>query len=479
MSGVQKSKERLMAEILNLQVTTSILDNIIDVLWVKDLHGRYVMISESFALRYKKATHEVIGKTDFDIHPYHLAVQSLRNDNQVVQAGKKYIFLESELLADGTEQHFEVCKNPVYDFSGEIVGVLSVSRNITERKKMEENLIYISEHDGLTNLFNREYFEETPNRLLSQGITQIGLIICDVDGLKIINDTVGHRKGDEILIQVAKVLKDIVARQGTAARIGGDEFAVIIPHIKVSQLESLCSQIDSSIKKIDSGLGMIPLSVSCGYATTNLANETFDQLFKRVDDAMQKEKLLRNQSHRSALALTVKEMLKARDFLTEEHGDRLQHLVCNLAQQLNLPVTSFNELKLFAQFHDLGKIGISDQILFKPGPLTLEEKTEMCRHSKIGFRIAQSIPEFAVIADWVLKHHEWFDGSGYPLGLRGEEIPIECRILAIADAYDAMLSDRPYRKALSQEQAIAELLKYAGKQFDPYLVHKFIATTRW
>ena len=474
MLRVQKNREQLITEILNLQVTTSILDNINDVLWVKDLNGHYVLISESFVRRHGKPADEITGKTDFDLHPYHLALQYAHNDHIVIADARTHMFLEPELMPDKTEQCFEVRRSPVYDFGKRIVGTLGVSRDISERKKLENNLLYVSEHDSLTGLFNRRYFEKKIEKLSRQGIHHIGLMLWDIDGLKIINETLGHLAGDKALLKVATLLAQSVGPRGTVARIGGDEFAAIIPDVHTADMEYLCAGIDASIRQVNSGLGVIPLSVSSGYSSTDLTVENFEQLFKRVDDVMQKEKLLRMQSHRSALALTAKEMLKARDFITEEHGDRLQQLVIQLATVADATSINLNELKLFAQFHDLGKIGISDNILFKAGPLTPAEMEEMRRHPQIGFRIAQSIPELAVIADWILKHHEWFDGTGYPFGLRSAAIPLECRILSIADAYDAMISDRPYRRALTQEQAVAELKKYSGRQFDPDLTTLFI-----
>jgi HD-GYP domain-containing protein (c-di-GMP phosphodiesterase class II) len=192
---------------------------------------------------------------------------------------------------------------------------------------------------------------------------------------------------------------------------------------------------------------------------------------------MYREKMHRDRSTRSSTVQALMKALEARDFITEGHSDRLQQLVVSMAQELNLPEETINDLCLLAQFHDLGKVGISDDILFKPGPLTAEERKEMQRHSEIGKRIAQSVPDLEIIADWILKHHEWWNGQGYPLGLQGEAIPLPCRILAIADAYDAMTEERPYRKALSHREAVEELRRCAGQQFDPHLVEIFLG--RW
>jgi HD-GYP domain-containing protein (c-di-GMP phosphodiesterase class II) len=201
-------------------------------------------------------------------------------------------------------------------------------------------------------------------------------------------------------------------------------------------------------------------------------------VYKEVDNSMYREKLHRSKSTRSALVQALMKALEARDFITEEHADRLQDIVISLGKALRLSERNLADLRLLAQFHDIGKVGIPDRILFKPGRLNGEEYKEMQRHSEIGHRIAQSAPDLLPIADHILKHHEWWNGEGYPLGLKEEAIPLECRILAIADAYDAMTSDRLYRKALSQEQAFKELVKHAGIQFDPKLVPIFIVITQ-
>jgi HD-GYP domain-containing protein (c-di-GMP phosphodiesterase class II) len=201
---------------------------------------------------------------------------------------------------------------------------------------------------------------------------------------------------------------------------------------------------------------------------------SIDELFKEADNNMYREKLHHKESARSAIVHALMRALAARDFITEGHAERLQRLVAGMAVAIGLPESNAADLRLLAQFHDIGKVGVPDSILFKPGPLTPEERSEIERHCSIGHRIALSAPDLAPIADWILKHHEWWNGEGYPLGLKREEIPLECRILAIADAYDAMTSDRPYRKAITHEEAVKELERCAGSQFDPVLTPKFI-----
>jgi HD-GYP domain-containing protein (c-di-GMP phosphodiesterase class II) len=200
-------------------------------------------------------------------------------------------------------------------------------------------------------------------------------------------------------------------------------------------------------------------------------------LYIQADNNMYREKLHQIQSARSAIVKTVMKLLKERDFITEGHAERLQDIVSNLGAAIGLSASQIADLRLLGQFHDIGKVGVSDKVLLKPGKLTAEETIEMQRHCEIGYRIALSSGELAPIADWILKHQEWWDGSGYPLGLAGYDIPLECRILAIADAYDAMTNDRPYRKAMGYDDAIAELKRCAGTQFDPELVETFCNIT--
>ncbi|SMC95766.1 diguanylate cyclase domain-containing protein [Sporomusa malonica] len=352
----------------------------------------------------------------------------------------------------------------------------ALQQELAERRQIEKKLRYMSYYDGLTGLYNRTFFKQEMRRLEGAGQKPVAIILCDVDGLKLINDTLGHEMGDLLLDAVATVLKASVRSSDVVARIGGDEFAILLPQADGKQVGSICSRIRSAVDMYNAEHLELPLSMSIGYAVAEagMANAApMNELFREADDNMYREKLHRSRTTRSAIVKALLKALEARDFITEGHGDRMQEWMAELAAALKLSERRTGDLKLLAQFHDIGKVGIPDRILFKPGQLTPEEHIEVQRHADIGYRIAQSISDLIPIADFILKHHERWDGSGYPIGLRGSEIPLECRMLAIVDAYDAMTSDRPYRKALNPAVAAAELKQQAGNQFDPDLTAIF------
>ncbi len=479
MKETKKNREQLIAEILNFQVTASILDHVSDLICVKDLDGRYVTVSESFADKLMVSVDDMIGKTVYDLFELEIAKKLTQDDRRVLDVRRTMVFsTQCNSNSHGT-LFFETSKSPVYDARGDIIGIVGVSRDITERERVAEHLRYLGYHDMLTGLYNRNYFETfggISNTALEHPQEEkiVGLITCDIDGLKLVNDAMGHDAGDRRLKCAADLLKEAVGENGSLARIGGDEFAAIIPGATMEKMDAVVNSIHELLRQHNQVRELIPLNIAIGRAIGDLSKVNFNKLFKEADNAMYRDKMLHSQSSRNAIVKTVDEMLKARDFITEGHADRLQKLVVRLGKLLEFSEARLNDLRLLAQFHDVGKIGIPDKILFKSGPLTEEEQEIMRRHSEIGYHIAQSIREFAPISEWVLKHHERWDGTGYPLGLSGEEIPLECRILLIADAYDAMTSDRPYRKALSQEKAVEELKKYSGSQFDPQLVQFFL-----
>lgn len=363
---------------------------------------------------------------------------------------------------------------PVSGADGRPLYIEGVIMDITAQKGAQDKLLFISTRDGLTALYNRAYFEAELDRFDEVSDGPVGIIVSDINGLKLVNDAMGHLVGDNILVAAAKIIKDAFRREDVVARIGGDEFAILMPNATRGAVEAACQRVRTAIDEYNRARPGVHLSLSIGYAVSSLDAVSIRTIFREADNNMYREKLHHSQSARSAIIQTAMKLLEERDFLTEEHAERIKELVTRLARKLRLPVPTVAEMQLLAKFHDIGKVGIADHILLKPGALTPEEKAEMQRHCEIGYRIAQSSSELQPIAEWILRHHEWWNGEGYPAGLHGAQIPLECRVLAVVDAYDAMTSDRPYRKAVDHDAAVAELKRCAGTQFDPAIVKKFL-----
>lgn len=378
------------------------------------------------------------------------------------------------ICKNGKSTWMEMRNTPFYDIDGNIIKLQGIARDITEKQKLEEKLLQLSHHDALTGLYNRTYFEEKMNNISNIGCGIVGLIVCDVDGLKIINDTLGHSRGDELLIEMAQVIKESFRQCDIVARIGGDEFAIILSDTSQEDVEKAIERLKGNIEKYNSMEPELFLYLSIGYGVSDSSGIGILEIFKEADNKMYREKLFRSYTTHSAILKNIVKTLETRDFINEGHARRLRMLVVQLAEKLGLSQERIERLSLLAKFHDIGKVGVPEHIIHKPGPLTEKELEIIQRHCEIGYRIALSSVDLAPIAEYILKHHEWWDGQGYPLGLQGLDIPIECRIIAIADAFDTMTTPRPYRKTTSLEEAIAELKRCAGSQFDSELVEKFI-----
>ncbi|MEG6585309.1 diguanylate cyclase domain-containing protein [Dendrosporobacter sp. 1207_IL3150] len=350
---------------------------------------------------------------------------------------------------------------------------IAIVRDITRQVETNQKLKYLGLYDKVTGLYNRTYFEDEMDKLNRNYQLPVSIIACDIDGLKLINDTLGHHAGDELLMNAATLIKNFFNKDDIVARVGGDEFAVLVFNRQAQDMERLCQELRNKVKQFRDKNTDIPISISIGLGLRAYPHQDIREVYKAADDNMYREKLHSSYSTRSALVHTLAKAMEVRDFVTDGHADRLQDLVVELAVAVGVSESKLPDLRLLGRFHDIGKVGIPDHILFKPGRLSEEEFEIMKRHSEIGYRIAQSSAELSPIADWILKHHEWWNGKGYPLGIQGEDIPIACRILAIVDAYDAITNDRPYRDALPHSAAISELERCSGSQFDPELVRIF------
>jgi diguanylate cyclase (GGDEF)-like protein/putative nucleotidyltransferase with HDIG domain len=346
--------------------------------------------------------------------------------------------------------------------------------------------------DPLTGLGNHRSFHERLQRELvaaDEDGTSLALCLVDLDDLKTINDRFGHPVGDLVLGQVASRLR----QGGEAFRLGGDEFAVLLPRQDEQQATGVARSIVERVAAVDvEGVG--PVTVSAGVATYPMHGASRDELIRHADSALywaKKDGKNRVRAHaaESTLGATVEQLAdhperearhraaeslaKAadeRDVFSGSHSKRVGDYSAMIARRLGADEPAVELTRLAGNLHDLGKLAIPEEILRKRQPLNEAERVVVERHSQIGFKMLESLGVDPV-AEWVLHHHERWDGAGYPNRLAGDQIPLGARILFVADAYDAMTAERSYHERLSREEALAELERCAGTQFDPSVVN--------
>jgi len=352
--------------------------------------------------------------------------------------------------------------------------VLVIIRDISERYQFENQLRIMAETDYDTGLMNRRKFETELKSYEDKVDFSLGLIVFDIDGLKGINETLGHFEGDRVIKVVANKITQLFHDAVCMGRIGGNEFGVAYVNTGQKEMELRCDAFKTMIADYNKG-NSYDFTVSYGISHSLGEPIVLSRLFQTADYNLYNNKLLKDNSSKSALVRSLMKALEAKDYITEGHAERMTENAIRIGQLLGLEQHRLDQLTLLTKFHDLGKVGIPDNILKKEGPLTPDEWKIMETHTTIGKRIASVSPELNSISELILMHHEKYDGTGYPLEIQGEVIPLECRILSLVDAFDAMTNDRPYRKALSFQQAIDEIRRCSGSQFDPELVELFVA----
>jgi diguanylate cyclase (GGDEF)-like protein/putative nucleotidyltransferase with HDIG domain len=376
---------------------------------------------------------------------------------------------------------------------------------------LENTLLYAKAEkkariDELTGLLNRRSLDEMIDNEISRHSRYGGvfsLAILDLDSFKVYNDSYGHPAGDRLLRQVGSVINSTIRNVDRAFRYGGDEFAILLPQTTIDEGLQVTERVRKSIAEgVNSG--EVPVTISIGLASWPDDGISHTDIIAAADVTLYRAKRSGgNQSCRASgtlvplqiggmnpdaancvntkileVARALSETVDSRSYYTFNHSKRVAGYSLALGRMLNLDTEELSRLEACALLHDIGKIGISDAVINKPTELTGEEWTLVKTHPKLGADMAGRIPELVSCVNGILHHHEHYDGSGYPLGLKGDEIPLEARILAIADSYVAMTSERSYSGTLKHEDAIKELEKCAGKQYDPYLIAQFISIDR-
>ncbi len=376
------------------------------------------------------------------------------------------------LSKSGKEIAIENSAAPIRDSEGHTTGVVIVFRDITEKREKQKQVEYLSMHDHLTGLYNRAYMEDAFKRLDTKRNQPFSIMVLDVNGLKLTNDAFGHQMGDMLLKTVAGILTSTCRADDIICRTGGDEFAILLPKTDADEAEAIKARIIEATEgtKLDS----VMVSLAIGFSTKDFKDKDVVGLYKDADNNMYRDKMKHGKIMRSRTIETVLRNINNKYDQEQIHTERVSQFCVSIAKAMNLGSKEIDEIKIAGILHDIGKIIVPAEVLNKPEKLNAEEGELIRRHPFIGYEMLKGVEEYAAFAESVLYHHERWDGKGYPEGLKQEEIPFQARIIAVADAYEAMTAKRPYQKAKSKDEARVELIRQSGSQFDPEIVRIFV-----
>ncbi len=450
-----------------------------DVIWVHNLTRReFTYISPSVEQQRGFTVEEAARQTLQEAHSPESVTSTLEAfrremDHFVSHPEDQRVYVNQvrQTVKGGGYKWIETATRYRRNEMGEIEAI-GVSRDIDERKLAEEKILQLSLHDQLTGLYNRRFYEEELKRLNTRRNLPTTLVIADVNGLKLVNDAFGHLAGDRLLVRVAEIIRGVSRADDIIARIGGDEFVMLLPKTDSDEAEIIVRRIRQVIATDVSQPAV--LSVSFGWATRRSLDEMMESVFTEAENGMYRSKLTESSSMRSETIKIVTNTLYRKSPTEQSHGRRVSMMCGAIAQALGLSADEAREMITAGLLHDIGKIALDERLLDTPVPLTDEDWVEIRRHPEIGYQILRASSEFTGIAASVLSHHEKMDGSGYPQGIRGNDIPLGSRILAVAEAFDEMTSDRKYRKNLNEKDAAIEIYHGAGRQFDESVARAFV-----
>lgn len=463
-----RAEEALHAEKELLRTT---LQSIGDGVVVTDNAGKITIINPVFEKFIGRTKQEALGKKfeEFVYLEDQNSEKKCENPVQLVQKTGRIVTLSGNIVIkrhDGKTIPVANTAAPIRNPQGFMQGVALVFRDMTEERKRREKIDYLVHHDSLTGLYNRRYFNQQLAKLDVAGNLPLSIISCDVNGLKLTNDAFGHDMGDQLLKKMAHTLTKACRSCDIVVRAGGDEFLIILPKTNDVQAAGVCDRIKRFVSKVD--MGVVDFALSVGCCTKQDICIDVGEVLKKAEDNMYRNKFF-GSSDADVSVNTIMKSLYKKCPIERQHSSRVSEMSKQIGRALGLLQKDIDELSIIGAMHDIGKVAIDDAVLNKQS-LSKQEKMERRRHAEMGFRILRGFKNMVGISDYVLAHHERYDGTGYPKGLRGEEIPLKARVVTVADAFDNILNQN---SQFTQSQAVEKIVRGSGTYFDPDVVKAF------
>lgn len=436
-----------------------------NIVFLKDENLKYIFVNSNFEKFNKIESSKIIGHDDYDFVDAERADFYRKVDMEVLE--KKSVIVKE---AKSDDKVLRTTKFPV-KLLNDKYGIGAYVEDVTEEYNNKKQVAYLSYHDSLTGLYNRRFFEEELSRLDVQRNLPISIIMGDMNGLKLTNDIFGHSVGDNLLKEAAKILKKFCRADDIIVRMGGDEFTILLPKTTKEEAIGIIERVKNEFSK--EGANTIKGSMSMGCETKLFQHEDIYEIMKNAEKNMYTTKSLESGEVKFATISTIIETLHLQSTRERVHSKNVGLICERIGKAMKLPEIDIKRLKDAGYLHDIGKITLNERIIKGDESITEQDLKDIMQHPTTGYRILKLFDDKVDLAEGILNHHEKWDGSGYPKGLKGEEIPILARIISVAEAYDALTN--PYsKKQVSKEEAMEEIAKEAGKSFDPQIVNVFI-----